>query len=410
MRIVYLNPSGQLGGAEIALLDLLSSLRAARPDYALHLIAGADGPLLARAERLGVTALALPFPAALARLGDAGLKSGIDGAQVSRTGLLKKLFDAGSPVFKYTGELRRALRQARPDIIHTNGFKMHVLGLRARPSKETPVIWHVRDYVGARPLMARLLRWHAGSCAAVVTNSESVAGDVRAVCGDDLKVYPVLDAIDLERFSPSGKKLDLDALAGLPEAAGGTLRVGLLATMARWKGHTTFLNALALLPPESKVRGYIIGGALYQTDGSQHSLDELRAEAARLGLADKVGFTDYVEDAASAMRALDIVVHASTQPEPFGLVIAEAMACSRALVASQAGGAAEIITAGADALGHKPGDAESLAQCLMQLLADAGLRERLGHNGRLTAERRFDRARLATQLMPIYDRTLSSKN
>lgn len=409
MRIAYLNPSGQLGGAELALLDLLASLRAARPEWELHLITGAAGPLVKRAEGLGVKALALPFPRALARLGDAGV-GGPAGAQLGRAELLRKLFQAGSPALKYLGELKRSLQSIRPDVMHTNGFKMHVLGLRARTHKSIPVIWHVRDYVGARPLMGRLLRWHADGVAASVTNSSSVAEDLRAVCGPDLKVYPVHDAIDLERFSPSGKKLDLDALASLPVAEEGTLRVGLLATMARWKGHRTFLRALSLLPPEVKARGYIIGGALYQTDGSQHSIDELREEAARLKLIDKVGFTGFAEDAAAAMRALDIVVHASTQPEPFGLVIAEAMACGRALVAAPAGGAAELISDGENALGHNPGDAENLAACLMRLISDAGLRERLGRSGRLTAERRFDRARLATDLIPIYEAAISKAN
>lgn len=67
------------------------------------------------------------------------------------------------------------------------------------------------------------------------------------------------------------------------------------------------------------------------------------------------------------MRALDIVVHASTQPEPFGLVIAEAMACGRAVIASQAGGAAEIIDPGENALGLPPGDAAVLAERIVQL-------------------------------------------
>jgi Glycosyltransferase len=409
MRVAYLNPSGQLGGAEVALLDLLASLRASRPEWDLHLIAAANGPLIKRAESLGVSATVLPFPRKLAQLGDAGM-GGPAGAQLGRAELLKKLFHAGSPAIKYLAELKRTLERMQPDLLHTNGFKMHVLALRARTRKGMPVIWHVRDYVGARPLMARLLRWHAAGCAAAVTNSVSVAEDLRAVCRDDLKIYPVHDAIDLERFSPTGKTLDLDALAGLREAVEGTLRIGLLATMARWKGHKTFLHALSLLPSQLKIRGYIIGGALYQTAGSQYSLDELRSDAARLNLEDRVGFTGFIEDAASAMRALDIVVHASTEPEPFGLVIAEAMACGRALVASCAGGAAEIITDETDALGHKPGDAEALAQCIMRLAADAELRARLGYHGRLTAERRFDRARLATDLIPIYEAAISNTN
>lgn len=409
MKIVYLNPSGQLGGAEVALLDLLASVRAARPDWELELIAGADGPLTARAESLGVKASVLSFPPALARLGDAGA-GGPAGAQLSRAALLKKLAQASLPAIGYVKKLRHELRRGQPDVLHTNGFKMHVLGALARPNKSMPVIWHVRDYVSARPLMARLLGRHKGRVAAVVTNSQSVAADVRAVCGDELKIYPVHDAIDLEHFSPAGERLDLDALSGLPEAGQGTVRVGLLATMARWKGHETFLRALSLVPEDLKVRGYIIGGALYQTEGSQHSLAELRREAARLGLSERVGFTGFVEDAASAMRALDIIVHASTQPEPFGLVIAEAMACGRALVASEAGGAAEIINAGTDALGHRPGDAEALAQCIMRLATDAELRKLLGENGRRTAAVRFDRARLATELIPIYQGTLSRNN
>ena len=145
---------------------------------------------------------------------------------------------------------------------------------------------------------------------------------------------------------------NLDALAGLPPAAEGTVRVGLIATFSRWKGHDTFLRAVASLPASVRIRPYIVGGALYDTDGSQYSAIELRRLAATYGLADRVGFTGFVESADQAMRALDIVVHASTSPEPFGLVIAEAMACGRALVTSATGGAG-----GARAPGTGRGDA-----------------------------------------------------
>ena len=105
--------------------------------------------------------------------------------------------------------------------------------------------------------------------------------------------------------------------------------------MAQWKGHEVFLRAFKMLAGDPPVRGYVIGGALYETDGSQRDLDELRRLAESLGLSWPVGFTGFVDDAAAAMRALDVVVHASTQPEPFGLVIAEAMACGRAVVVSR---------------------------------------------------------------------------
>ena len=78
------------------------------------------------------------------------------------------------------------------------------------------------------------------------------------------------------------------------------------------------------------------------------------------------------------MRALDVVVHASTEPEPFGLVIAEAMACGRPVIASRAGGAAEIVEPGVDGLSFSPGDVGQLAGAIARLAADPDERRRLG--------------------------------
>jgi glycosyltransferase involved in cell wall biosynthesis len=177
----------------------------------------------------------------------------------------------------------------------------------------------------------------------------------------------------------------------------------LVATFARWKGHETFLRALATLPPSLRVRGYIVGGPVYETAGSQTSLAELRELVRMLGLEGRVGFTGFVQDSSMAMRALDIVVHASTDPEPFGLVIAEAMACRKAVVVSRAGGASELIEPGVNALAFNPGEASELAQRIEELARDAHLRERLGRAGRLLAEQRFHRRRMARELTPIYE-------
>src|SRR5262249_20460497 len=153
----------------------------------------------------------------------------------------------------------------------------------------------------------------------------------------------------------------LDALAGLSPAPHGTVRIGLLATFARWKGHEVFLRAIAALGRERPFRAYIIGDALYETAGSQYSRADLRGMVTAFGLSDRVGLTGFVPRQESALRALDIVVHASTAPEPFGLVIAEAMACARPVIVSRAGGAAELVTDRRDALTHAPGEVDELA-------------------------------------------------
>jgi glycosyltransferase involved in cell wall biosynthesis len=78
------------------------------------------------------------------------------------------------------------------------------------------------------------------------------------------------------------------------------------------------------------------------------------------------------------------------------------MACGRAVVISWAGGAAEIVTPGEDALVHEPGCVPELAERMGELVRDPALRAALGAKAAQSARRRFARERLADQLMPIY--------
>ncbi len=389
MRIVYLNPGGRLGGAETSLCELLASVRSAEPDWELWLVLGEDGPLAGIARGLGVHVFVNPFPPALARLGDTG-----------RAGALVGLATAALATGKYARGLAGWLRKLQPDILHTNGFKMHLLGAWTRP-RRTALIWHIHDYVSPRRSMRRLLWPFRKACRLAIVNSKSVAEDLaRALPG--LPSVPIYNAIDVRRFSPWGEHMDLDAEAGLPPPAPGTLRVGLIATYAHWKGHKVFLDALARVSGEVKVRGYIIGGPIYQTEGSQWTQLELEREAERLGLKGKVGFTGFLKDTPRAMRSLDVMVHASTAPEPFGMVIIEGMACGKPVIASAAGGALELFINGEDALCHTPGDAAGLARQIERLATNGQLRRRLGEAARAAAIRRFTGERLATELLSVY--------
>jgi glycosyltransferase involved in cell wall biosynthesis len=391
VRIVYLNPCGRLGGAETSLRGLLASLRAAEPGCDLCLVLGEDGPLAALAQEIGVSVMVRPFPPALARIGDAR-----NGLAATILGLTKALWGTAA----YAWRLAQTLKSMQPDIVHTNGFKMHLLGALARP-KGTPLVWHIHDYAGSRRLMGRLLRVFGRACTVVVANSKSVAADLKTIL-PKARVVPIYNAVDLDRFAPQGSKLNLDELAQLPEAPPGTVRVGLLATFARWKGHKVFLQAMSKLSAESHIRGYIVGGPIYQTSGSQWSVSELQKEVNRLRLAGRVGFTGFLENTAAAMRSLDIIVHASTEPEPFGMVIIEGMACGKPVIASRAGGACELFVDGEDALGHCPGDVEGLARQIHRLACDEQLRHSVGKAGRATSERVFDGARLAEEMLTVY--------
>jgi glycosyltransferase involved in cell wall biosynthesis len=402
MRILYLNPTGNFGGAERSLLDVIASIRELRPDWDLRLIVAGDGPLVRRARARDIVTTVVEFPRAIERLGDAGA-GGPAGSRIGPMSLLGGLAAAALAMPAYTRLLSREIDAVAPDLIHTNGFKMHLIGTWAA-GRVRPVIWHVHDYPSMRPVMARLMRFQTRRCASAIANSDSVRNDLRTVCGHRLEVSTVYNAVDLDEFNPHGTVANLDALAGLEPAPSGTIRIGLVATMASWKGHEVFLRAIASLPGEAPIRSYVIGDAVYRTGGSQCSIDALRASAKSLRLGDRVGFTGFVEDTASAMRALDIVVHASTMPEPFGLVIAEAMACGKAVIVSRAGGAAEIAAACDGVLSHRPGDIEHLASQILHLVRTEAERETRGRAGRMAAENMFARSRLGAELIPIYER------
>jgi glycosyltransferase involved in cell wall biosynthesis len=403
LKLIYLNPTGVLGGAEMCLLDLLASLRSARPAWSPRVLLGDDGPLRQEVEKLGVPCDVLPLPEKLARVGDAGLGLAPGANGGGRLALAARGPGAALAASRYLNQLRKRLRAERPDLIQTNGMKAHVLGAWAAP-RGVPVVWHLHDYLGSRAVMARLLRWSRRPGLRGVAVSHSVAADAARVLGPRVPVEAVYNAVDLDRFAPgSGEGAWLDARAGLPLAAPGTIRVGLVATYARWKGHEVFLDAVARLAPARPARFFVVGGPIYKSAGSQYSLDELRAGAEARGLGDRVGFAGHQADPAAVYRALDVVVHASTRPEPFGRVIVEAMACGRAVVASSTGGAAELFTSGLSALGCPPGDPGALADALARLIADPDLRQALGAAGRETAVARFDRARLADTWGRIYD-------
>jgi glycosyltransferase involved in cell wall biosynthesis len=403
LRLVYINPTGALGGAERCLLDVLASVRSARPGWSLRLLVGDDGPFRSAVAELGVRADVLPMPTALAAVGDSGLSRGA-GRGRAALGLAARGPGALAPALVYLRQLRRLLRDERPDLVQTNGMKSHVLGTWAAP-RGTPVLWQLQDFMGGRPVMARLLKWSSHRRVRVVATSKAVAADARAVLGLDVPIDTVYSAIDLARFAPGpGNGAWLDALASLPTAAPGTVRVGLVATYAHWKGHDVFLEAVARVARELPARFYIVGGQLYRSAGSQVSPEGLRARASALGLDTngRLGFVGHQDEPADVMRALDVVVHASTQPEPFGRVIVEGMACGRAVVASNAGGAAELFEHEINALGCPPGDPDALAAALSRLVADPVLRQRLGERGRAAAVDRFDRTRLAEEWGRVY--------
>jgi glycosyltransferase involved in cell wall biosynthesis len=403
VKIVFLTPSAQLGGAEAALYELLHGLRGDGPDWSLHLVAAENGPLLQRMTEAGISHEVLAFPPELRSLGEH--EENNNGSAARWLVNAWRLARGSIAALRYVRKLQRRIAALQATVVHSNGVKMHLLAALARKFSRSgfPLVWHLHDYVSNRRLTSRALRILGKECAAAIANSKSVAADAATVLHVRRGIDVIYNAVDTDVYKPDGDLLDLDASAGLSAPPAGTLRVGLLATFAKWKGHEIFLRGVAAIASARAIRFYIIGGPIYATFGSQWEMDALRKKADALGLGDRIGFTGFVEDASAAIRALDVVVHASTSPEPFGMVIIQAMACRRALITTGLGGAREIIDPGIDCLAYEASDPAALASAIETLAANPDLRTRLGSAGRTKAVAMFSSEVLAKNVVAFYE-------
>jgi glycosyltransferase involved in cell wall biosynthesis len=398
--LVCVATSAEFGGAETSLLTMLSALRTLEPDWRITIVTPGRGPLAERGRDLRFDVVELPFPAALARLGE----SGAIGARTRPAlfAFLRQGLAAAAALPGYLRGLRAVLRSARATVVHTNGLKAHIAAALIKPAG-VRLVWHLHEYVRSRPLSLRLMRPLARRADAIVANSDSVLADATAAFGPAAPLTRIYNAVDEHRFSPEGPRLPLATLSGLPPDEG-LVRIGLVATFARWKGHAVFLDAVALIAGRFPIRAYVIGGPLYETAGSQWSRAELEASVAGRGLSGVVGMTGHTDDVPSALRSLDIVVHASTEPEPFGMVIAEGMSAQRAVVAARGGGAAELFDDGVTAIGYPTGDARVLAERLADLIRNRAQRDALALGARRAALERFSPMRMARAFREVYGR------
>lgn len=402
MRVLFLNPIGQIGGAERVLLTALAGLKREVPRATLRVVQLAEGPLAGAVAEAGGEAEILPLPASWAAWGDS------EGLTGPRSWLrLTRAVVRAPRLATFLARLRRTVTAFRPDLVHSNGIKTHLLSRFAVPAR-LPVLWHAHDLYGQRRWAGWLLRRARSRAAGVVAVSRAVAEDVRRVL-PGVRVAVVPNAVDTARFCPGpADGTDLDRRAGLPPAPPGTVRVGLIATYARWKGHLVVLDAAARLAAEAPslpVRWYLIGGPIYQT-GAQFTEAELRGAIRARGLETHVGLVPFTPDPVPVYRGLDVVVHASTRPEPFGLTVAEAMACGRAVVVSAAGGVTELFVEEVEALAVPPGDAAALARVVRRLVEDSRLRSRLGEAARGAAVARLDASGYGRRLLAAYRRLL----
>lgn len=385
-RILYLDHTAAPGGGEIALLNLIQALDRARFQPVIALFS--DGPLRARLVQAGVETHLLP------------LAPGIVQARKDRLGpaSLLRLRDIGRLV-GFILRLARFIREQNIALVHTNSLKADLIGGLAARLAGRPLIWHVRDRIERDYLPASMVRSFRHLCRLlphyVIANSYATLRTLRLPSHKGSAV--VYSGVPL----PPRPKVEAHAD---PENWPASPRIGLIGRISPWKGQDVFLRAAALARQRfPRARFLIVGEALFdEREYARH----LRDLCTALGLNESVEFTGYREDIRAVIASLDIVVHASTIPEPFGQVIVEGMAQEKPVIATNGGGVPETIVDGQTGLLVPMGDHAAMAQALCRLLADPAHARQMGKRGRERVARLFTIEQTARQVERIYDRLL----
>lgn len=364
-RVLFLDHAGVLGGAELCLLDIARNF-----EKSCMVLLFSDGPFRQVLERVGVEVEVLPAPSAVS-----GVKRESGGLRNLR---------ALSGVLRLARETARLARGY--DVIYANSQKALVVGAIAGKLARRPVIWHLHDVLTAdhfsntnRRLAIVLANLMVSR---VVANSEASARAFIESGGRKDKVRTVYNGIDPTPFESVTVK-EVATLKSLLKIEEGAPIIGAFSRLAPWKGQHVLLEALPSLP---NVYALFAGEALF---GEEKYAEALREQARRLGVAERVRFLGFREDIPQLMKLVDVVVHASTAPEPFGRMIVEGMLAGRPVVASRDGGALEIIEDGKSGLLVSPGDAEVLALALGELLSHPLRGQDLAEKGHESATRRF---------------------
>jgi glycosyltransferase involved in cell wall biosynthesis len=199
-----------------------------------------------------------------------------------------------------------------------------------------------------------------------------------------------------------------DSLAGLRRRYGlaeDQPAVGIFGRIVGWKGQKQFIEAAALVSERSNAQFFVVGET---TDGEDDYYSEVLRTIKNLGLGDRVVFTGYVESVYDYYALMDVVVHASILPEPFGRVVLEAMSQGKPVIAATLGGPRECITEGEDGFLVDPWDRDALANRILQVIQDAQLREKLGRAAKHKVEQHFGKQAYGTRIAALYAFALDS--
>jgi len=384
MRVLFVNHTGLMSGAEYSLLELLRGL----PDGVQRELACPAGPLLARARASGIATHAI---------------GGTDGSL--------RLHPRHTPVAlaEIAGaalEIRRLAAGRGADVVHANSIRAGVAATLGR-RRGTPLVSHVRDCLPAGPVTGATMGLLARRSTALIANSAYT----RERCVPPRawgRTAVVHSPVDLARFDP--ERIDrAEARRALGLAADAPV-LGVVAQITPWKGQLDAVRTLGEIDGRHPDATLLLAGSAKFTSGATRYdnvayLEEIRREIAACGLGGRVRLLGEREDVPRVLRALDVLLVPSWE-EPFGRSVVEGMAMALPVVATDRGGPAEIVRDGRDGRVLAPRDAPAWAGAVAELLSDPPRRAAMGASARARVCEKFGLAAHVAGVMDVYERAL----
>lgn len=300
-----------------------------------------------------------------------------------------------------TLRLLRVMRRVRPDVVHLgNGVRANFDGVLACLLSRTPCVCHVKGFEKYSNRERRAARY----IDALVPMTKAVEAHCAAHGVQGRRTRVIYDAVDESGFTPQRSAGEVRAELGMKN---GALCIGVIGNIQEWKGQKILVDALARVVREvPETHAFIIGG-VHRAGAAYHA--QLQERIRELQLEGAISITGFRPDVPDVVNALDVVVHTSVRPEPFGRVILEGMLLGKPVVATAAGGVPEMIRDGETGFLTPPGDAAQLAERLITVLQDAELRRRAGEQARAWAQRQFSLQRHVAEMTALYEELVQRK-
>ena len=304
--------------------------------------------------------------------------------------------------------LRDLIRARNVVLVHARSRAPAWSALWAARMARVPFVTTYHGIYNASNPLKRFYNSVMARADAVIANSQWTADHVSSEYRFTPKNLTVIPrGIDMTRFDPAS--VAPERVARLRKAWGAQdsdIVVLLPGRLTRWKGQLVLLDALTRLKHESRldhIRAVLAGDPQRRFDYE----NTLRRSISANGLGHYVTIPGHTEDMPAAYLAADIVVSASTDPEAFGRVAAEASAMGRPVIATNHGGSRETVIQGVSGVLVPPGDAKALADAIATIASlDAGARAVIGREGRAHIAARYTVERMCADTIALYRKLL----